>query len=377
MLSLNIFLLLIIFGLGMGRPVMAAEIFEPFQSIRQLGMGGVYVFDENDGSSFLQNPAYTCFVKGLNWSLLNVAVGVGDAKQATFIQSNPITTATDLNKYYGKDFFLGLGGFSSLALPCFGMAGYFTGVASFKVHNPAYPVLKTFYVSEYGVKFGGGFPLGPNLAFGMDVSRVDRKGGPYDFGPGPISGIRSADEITTLVQSIQNQGVGYGLDLGFVGRFSELVLNPTLSISWKDVGSTQFAKTVGNEAPNRQRDNLVIGSTVGSSFLGFGFAMGLEYRHINDNDEQIGKKLHAGAELQLGFVDLRAGFYQGYYGYGAGVDLWLLQVDAALYTVEKGIYAGQTPEQRAQIGLLMELEFDPNFNLVESNGRKRRLKQRR
>lgn len=361
----------------LGLATRAAEIIEPFQSIRQLGMGGVYVFDENDGSSFLQNPAYTCFVKGMNWTLVNVNVGLGDTEQITFIKDNPINSPTDLNNYYGKNFYLGVWGDSSLALPCFGLAGYYTGVASFGMHNPAYPVLKTYYNSEYGVKVGGGIPFGPNLAIGMDITRADRKGGRFDFGPGPLSDVSTSTGLQNLAQSIQNQGVGYGLDLGVVGRFSEMPFNPTVSLSWKDAGSTQFTKTVGNEAPDRQKDNLVFGGTVGSSFLGFGFAMGVEYRHINDNDEQVGKKLHAGAELQLGFIDLRTGFYQGYYGYGAGIDLWLVQLDAALYTVEKGVYAGQTPEQRAQIGLMMELEFDPNFKLVESGGRKRKLKQRR
>ena len=89
------------------------------------------------------------------------------------------------------------------------------------------------------------------------------------------------------------------------------------------------------------------------------------------------KKIHVGAEIQLGFMDVRAGFYQGYFGYRLGIDLWLLQLDAALYTVEKGIYAGQTPEQKLQVGLLFDMEFDPNFKLTETGGKRRKLKQRR
>ena len=143
------------------------------------------------------------------------------------------------------------------------------------------------------------------------------------------------------------------------------------------MGSTAFQQTGGATAPERQKDNLVLGMTVDGSIPFLGMAAGFEYRHISDTGEQIGKKLHLGAEVSLAMFDLRAGFYQGYTSYGLGLDLWLLQLDAAWYQIEKGVYPGQTPDERVQLGLMMNLEFDPNFSLVGAGGKKRRLKQRR
>jgi hypothetical protein len=358
--------------------VQAKEIHEPLQSVRQLGMGGVYVFDENDSTSFNQNPAYTCFTEGLNWNIFDISLGAGDLSLAeTFANGLPdITGINGLNEFYGKRVSAGVDARSTLTLPCFGMSGYYQVLANFRMHNPAYPTLDTFYLQEYAFKIGGGFKIGDVFSFGMDVKRVDRKGGPYSFGVNTLVSL-GADGLTTLLEQIENQGVGFGLDIGMVTRFSKLPLNPTLSLAWKDVGSTAFERTKGATYPERQKDNLVLGATVGGGLPGLGLAAGIEYRHITDNDEQIGKKIHLGGEISLAFLDVRGGLYQGYSTYGVGIDLWLLEMDATLYSVETGAYPGQSEEKRAQVSLLLNLEFDPNFNLVDAGGKRRKLKQRR
>jgi len=345
-------------------------------------MGGVYVFNEHDGGSFMQNPAYTCFVKGLNWSIFDVDVGVGDVNEYDFIKTNLLDTGTsptfsELSQYYGKSVWVGLGGYTSLSMPCFGVAGTYGAIVNFEMYNPAFPSLHTFYQTDYGFSLGGGIPLGPSLAFGMDVKRISRSGGPYEFGPDTVTTLTDSAALTTLTESVKNAGTAYGLDAGLVARFSSAAMNPTVSLSWKDVGSSSFVKTNGTEAPNMQKDNLVLGMTVDGSVPLFGFSAGLEYRHITETGEQIGKKLHLGTELNIAMFDIRAGFYQGYTTYGLGIDLWIFQLDAALYSVEKGIYPGQSPEKRGKVGLLLDLEFDPDFKLVDAGGKRRRLKQRR
>lgn len=361
----------------------AKELFEPYQSIRQLGMGGVYIFNENDAASFRQNPAYSCYTKGLNLTLLDVQLGLGDILAYKELTNNGTESMPDpdgedgLTPYFGKDIWLGAGGYASATLPCFGVSGYYSAVTSFLLHNPAYPQLNAFYQTDYGVNVGGGFQLGPALSIGLAVKRVTRKGGPYVFGPDQLANLSGSNGLTDLVTSIENEGVGYGLDMGVVSRLDAIPFNPTVSLSWRDVGSMAFVKTKGTDAPERQKDNLVLGMTLDGSIPLIGVSAGFEYRHITDASEQIGKKIHMGAEFHLGMFDFRAGFYQGYRTIGLGVNLWLVQLDLATYSVEKGAYPGQTPNERAHIGLMMDLELDPNFNLVDLNGRKRRLKQRR
>ncbi len=362
--------------------VRAVEIYEPFQSVRQLGMGGVYVFHENDAGSFVQNPAYTCVTEGFNWTLFNAGIGVGDIQSFTSLieGSGSLPDANSfsaLSPFYGKYLWFNAGAFSSFTLPCFGFAATYSGLAKFSMHNPAFPQLDTFYMTESGYRIGGGLRISEVLALGMDIKRINRAGSPISFGPDQLANLSASGSISSLAQSAQNEGLGHGLDLGVVSRFSMLPFNPTVSLAWKDVGSTAFAKTKGNDAPDRQKDNLTLGLTFDGAVPLLGIAGGIEYRHITTQGEQIGKKLHLGTELSLAFLDLRAGFHQGYTTYGFGIDLWILQLDAAWYKVERGVYPGQSPDERAQIGLMMELEFDPNFNLTEAGGKKRRLKQRR
>lgn len=358
--------------------IFANEIYEPFQSIRQLGMGGVYVFNEHDANSFLQNPAYTCHLRGLNWTLADVRVGLGDLlNYSTLANASTASGLSSFSSYYGKSIWVHAGGVSTVTLPCFGMSGYYTGVAGFRLHNPAFPSLLSMYQTDYGLSIGGGFPLAEDFSLGLSAKRVIRKGGPYTFGPESISTLTSATGVQDLVTSVNNEGSGYGIDMGFAARLKQLPFNPTLSLAWRDVGSTAFIKTNGLTAPERQKDNLVAGLTFDGSIPLLGIAGGIEYRHIGDSDEPLGKKLHAGAEFTFLFFDFRAGLYQGYPTYGLGMNLWLVQLDASLYSIEAGAYPGQTQNQRAQIGLSMELEFDPNFNLVGSGGQRRRLKQRR
>lgn len=358
----------------------AAEILEPYQTTRQLGMGGVYVFHENDGASFMQNPAYSCYTKGMNWSIFDAQVGIGDVQAyLDLTESNngqlPQPDSFDgLTPFFGKSMSAQAGGFSSFTLPCFGFSGFYSLTTRFELQNPAFPSLDTIYITDYGVKIGGAILLAPSLSLGLDIKRVTRKGGPYTFGAASLTTIT---DVNSLVSTIGNEGVGYGLDVGLVSRFGFLPFNPTMSLSWKDVGSMSFVKTKGDNEPGRQKDNLVLGMTIDGSLPLLGMAAGIEYRHVTDTGEQIGKKIHMGAEVSLAFLDVRAGFGQGYHSYGLGINLFVFQLDAALYKVERGVYPGQTPDQRAQIGLLMDLEFDPNFKLIDAGGRKRRLKQRR
>jgi len=379
MLSLRNFLFLTLFI----STAQAAEIYEPLESVRQLGMGGVYVFNEHDGASFMQNPGYSCFVKGLNWSLVGMEFGAGDLNNYEFLktkyENNETPSMSNISDFMGKDVYAKVGAFSSITTPCFGTSGYYTGVAEFQVQNPAFPRLDTFYMTEYGFTIGGAIPLGQNLSLGLAAKRISRTGGPYSFGPDSLSALNGSDSaLQELVESVQNSGVGYGLDAGLVARADDnMPLHPMASLSWRDVGSTAFVKTKGTDAPERQKDNLILGLTFEQELPLIGIAGGVEYRHITDTDEQISKKIHMGLEASLAMIDWRVGLYQGYYSYGVGVNFWFMQLDAALYQMEKGIYAGQTPERRAQIGLLIDLEFDPNFKLVGSGGKRRSLKQRR
>lgn len=353
----------------------ARELAVMGQSVRQLGMGGVYIFDGEDAGSFLQNPAYTCFTKGLNITLAEFAVGVTGGKVAQDLQSlGSIDDPSDLDPLYGKNVWLGGGGHSTVMLPCFAVSLWTQAYTSFLLQNPAFPNMDMTLISDWGMQLGGGIPITKDIALGLSAKRVTRKGGTKNIGPDVLNN-PSTDAI---LAEFQNTGVGYGLDVGLVGRFEEVALNPTVSLMWRDIGDTAFTKSASSaEAPDHQEDNLTLGMTVDGSGYGFGWSAGLEYRHINTVGEELGKKIHFGTEFMLGPIDLRGGWYQGYPTYGVGMNIWLFTLDAAMYSIEKGAYPGQTRDERMQVSLTFDLSFDANFNLTDTKNKRRSLKQRR
>ncbi|MCB0384048.1 MAG: hypothetical protein KDD43_01545, partial [Bdellovibrionales bacterium] len=149
---------------------------------------------------------------------------------------------------------------------------------------------------------------------------------------------------------------------------------------------TKFTADGDLEAPPGDDDDMAIGAALAIDAGLVSVTPALEVKHLNRNDEQLGKKIHLGVELGLPLVDIRAGFYQGYYTLGAGLSLGLLRVDAATYGVEMGEYPGQLEDRRYVVQLTLELGFDMGFGFLgEGDGGSgrgsvwggKRLKQRR
>ena len=153
--------------------------------------------------------------------------------------------------------------------------------------------------------------------------------------------------------------------------------HPTLAVVWQDMGMTSFTKTDGIDAPPRIHDNVSVGFGTFVDLPGLDWTNSIELQHLTESDEQIGKKVHLGTEISLPLIDLRAGINQGYTTYGAGFDFFLFKVDAAYYKEELGVYPGQTPDTRYEIGISLDLSFDANFSFTDNDGKRRRLKQRR
>lgn len=365
-------------------PTFAQELDVYNQSVRQQGMGGVYVFRDDDASSMLQNPAYTCYTEGMNWTLMGVGLGLNNYENYTQVQEVSKTisdnggtmTLASLTPLYGRRFRTSFGGQTTLTLPCFGFSIWSDNYVSFKLENPVLPNLNIKYQSDYALQFALAFPIGP-VKFGLAPKRVTRTGGAGDFGAANINGLTGE----TIKNSIGLEGAAYAIDIGLAIRRSELPFNPTFSLAWKDVGTTTFLPTSSKSTPERQKDNMTFGLTFDGSIPLFGVSGGIEYRHAGDTGVPFSKKFHTGVEVTLATFDFRAGFYQGYPTYGLGVDLLLATLEASYYQVETGTYAGQAGDPRYNVSLLFNLGFDPDFNLVATgggtNGKRRALKQRR
>jgi hypothetical protein len=352
----------------------SAELRSWGENVRGHGMGGVRVFDGTQASVMMWNPAGLNYMKGFHFDVLDFSAAT-DGKESYEKLKNvgTISTFADLNGLYGipihADNRIGV----NLAIPHFGISAFSDFNGDFSIRNPTLPEIQAAANWDYGVYLGGAFDVGP-IAFGIAGKRVNRRGGDV---------VITADQLigfdTTSIQSLVNDsGVGFGFDLGMMYR-PGTNWNPTLGLTWQDVGTTTYYYTGGTKAPPPTKDNVILsGSFQGEAFL-TGIAGGFEYRHISNSNEQLGKKIHLGIEASLLNFDFRAGLYQGYPTYGVGVDLFLVEVNAAYYKVETGLYPGETIDERIEIGITTGFGFDSSKGGLSSFSKRgrRSLKQRR
>jgi hypothetical protein len=351
------------------------ELFEMYRPARAMGMGGILTIFPRDTDAVILNPAYMRWNEGLSWEIFGIDVG-GDGNSYDIYKytknGGTFTSASDFDQLFGKPIWVNGFGKTSIALPYFGFAIYSGTQINTEFRNPAYPKFNMSYLSDHGTAVGFAVPIGPFSSLGLSVKRIARWGTSKNLSLGTIA----SGNTSTILDEFQNKGTGYGIDGAWMSKLDG-PFQPTFTAVWQDIGSTAFTKTAGATAPPQIKDNLTFGIGSKLDLPGLDIITGFEYRHVTLQGEQLGKKLHFGTEISLPMIDLRAGVNQGYGSYGAAVDLWFLNLDAAMWTEELGVYPGQTPQKRYLVTLSMQLSFDPNFNLNDTSGRRRKLKQRR
>lgn len=362
----------------------AAELVEVNLSPRALGMGNAFTSVVADKDALFYNPARLANVEGINLTLADPYVGAnGQDVYDTYQEFNDSTSttsgfATQLRRMYGKKIWLGGGGKLAFAVPYFAVAGYDALSASAYVSNPAFPNVNVNFANDYGFAAGMAFNIVPGVSFGLVGKRITRIGASFPIGVSSLSLLSS----TELQNRLNNRGTGYGVDLGTSVTIPAPV-KPTFSYVWKNVGYTTFTQDYGSTAPPMIKDEQIFGFSFTVDLPGLDIRPAFDMKYLNRTDEQLGKKLHFGVEFDFPFVDLRGGFYQGYYTAGVGVDLGLIKVDAATYGVELGEYPGQHEDRRYVAQLTLELGFDPSFGFLGGGsgsgkgGGGGRLKQRR
>lgn len=357
---------------ALGGHAEAAELRAFGQNIRALGMGGVRIASGEEASVLLWNPAGLHYSEGMRLDLFGVGLGTnGYQNYQTFTQLGTIDGLDSLGPLYGKPFNLNANAYAAMSLPNIGFAVFDEGWTDLVFNNPAFPELNVKYYNDYGYALGAAYGFG-GASVGLSVRRITRAGGTQTIGAELLNGF----DTSTVASMFTDEGVGYGVDLGLMYK-APVIFSPTVWATWQNVGQTEFQLSKGTVTPPGIRDSVTLGASIDGSVGLAGMALGAEYRHVGLAGEQLGKKIHLGAEVSLLNMDFRAGFYQGYTTYGFGLDLFLFQLDAAYYSAERGAYPGQTPDERLNIGISATFGFDPNFNLINMSGKGRKLKQRR
>jgi len=297
----------IIYFLLMCKMAFAYELYEYNRPLRALGMGNVYLNFVRDYDAPTVNPAALGYISGISVEMLNLGVGLnGLDTYNNFKDSSSVSSTSDYDKFFGKKIWLGANARLSIVMPYFGISAYDDAKISMILRNTAFPNIDMNFINDYGLVVAGAIPVAPLTSMGIAIKRINRWGGDQTIGLSTIA----SGSTTTLKDQFEQKGVGVGADLALMTKFPG-PLSPSFSVVWQDVGSTAFTKTAGTAAPPRIKDNLQAGVGAVLDLPGLDISAGMEYRHINDNGIQIGKKLHTGLELGLPFIDLRMGTNQG------------------------------------------------------------------
>lgn len=354
-------------------PSLAIELFQTGQSTRSIGMGGTAIAFARGTDALFYNPAALARVNGFTLKIIEFGPGLSTNVEdfADQFSGDSDFQASDINGLYGKQFFTDVTGSTGLVIPYLGVGGYSNNTMLMSFNNPSFPTFNVDFVSDYAYIVGAAVPITDNFSLGIAGRHVKRWQGNADI---LVSSLIGNDAGEIIEANLLNKGKGNALDLSALytvkGNW-----NIDVAAVWKDVGDTKFKATQG-VGPDRQENNLIFGLAASKEIGFMNWTNALEYKFIR-NTGDITKKVHLGTELSLALIDLRAGYSQGYLSYGLGLDLWFLQIDVAKYTAELGASAGQTRNDRYQASVSLVLDFDSSFKLTNTDGKKRRLQQRR
>lgn len=353
------------------------ELGERNPSVRALGMGNAYISVVGDSDALFYNPAGLSRVSGLNWLVLDPRVGLSGLEAFEEFQelSEDESLEDSIRRIYGENIWVGAGAKSAVTLPYLGFSVYNNLSAAIDVNNPVYPNLDVGVINDFGYVVGGAIPVLPVWTLGIAMRRVKRTGARVPLGPSFISNI----DTDNLRSQVEDQGIGYGLDLGSNFTIPLPFLELVVSGVWRDVGDTHYRSGPGIGRPPRDEQEMALGLGAILDLPLLSIRPAMDFRYLNREDIQFLQKINLGVEVALPVFEFRAGFNQGYYSLGVGTNLGIIRLDLATYGVELGAYPGQKEDRRYLLQASFELGFDPQLRFLGGGNQssQRRLKQRR
>lgn len=349
-------------------------LYQPFQATRALGMGGTSIAYVRGVDSLFLNSAALARVEGYSFTIGEATAAYGTNSKRIIDQYNAASAnfaAADLAPLYNNTFFADASAKTGMVFPYFGMGAYSSNFLYETFLDASIPTFSTDFVSDYGYVIAAAIPLGTNVSFGFSARYLKRWAGEKDI---LVTDLIGSNDLDVIQSQIPDKGGAVAMDISFLATFPG-ALSPSIAFVWKDLGGTKFQPYAGI-GPNSQDDNLIFGASIQHPFAFGSWTHAFEYNYIRTNGEDFSKKYHIGTEASFGLIDLRAGISQGYFSYGAGLDFSFIRAEVAAYTLELGSKAGQSPSDRYQASLSINLDFDQAFKITK-DGKKRRLMQRR
>ena len=347
--------------IGVASQAHAHDYYNMLINPREMGLGGSFISVVNDENSLWFNPAGIARDNGIHWTIANPYAGASNPTVIQNLQNlqNASKFQSTLNSLYDQPMWAGGGADTAIIMPHFAFGYYYATDASLLIDNPVDPTMNLNYLTDQGLAMGTGWSFGGILDMGLVAKYITRTGVAQSYGADTIANIiNGSSQPSAIFNNLTNKGSGISLDWG-----TNINLpgpgSPTLSFVWNDIGNTSFKPaSAGGIAPPTDYSDMEAGGSFHFDLPMVNIMPVFQVDEINDSTVQLTNKIHAGVELGLPFIDLQTGLYQGYFCYGAGFDLGLINIEAASWGEEMGGQPGQMESRRYLVQVTLRLGFD-------------------
>jgi len=334
-----------------------------FRDIRWLGRGNTGVATITDATAVFYNPGGIPLSNSYRLSFLNPYLAgnqnfYSSIKEVADLNSdsNNSTIGSKFSPFLGKP--LGVQGavFPSVAIPGFVIGAWDYLDTGMQYRNPVNPEFNLNFRNDYGVVIGSGIQVAKGLGVGASLRFQKRR-----FIDTTLTGGTVLAGNTSMFKDLFKSGEGWGVNLG--SQYRQAINKNSwcaFGLAIEDLGYTSFRnQKLGKHSPLPQRMQINAGSAYGLQAGPTELSLRFDMRQLSNSDLSHSKKLFMGAELNLPFlVDLRAGFFQGYWTAGVSVKLIpFFDIDFTTYGEELDSAAGIRQSRMWMLGISAGLEL--------------------
>ncbi len=350
-----------------GATVARAELKEYYRGTRAMGLGGAYTALADDADSLFYNPAGLSLNPAYEFRLLNPKIDISTDDIAVLSDIRAAASKIDgptLSKLFGQHIYADASVMPTLFFPGFAVAYYYDVQTRVVSRNLALPAISASYIRDNGMVAGfghefGGFAKHHFFRFGLGVKWLTREGFEQTI---PITSLVTADK-TYLSKLNSAKASGWGATVGFqyelpVNRSNDLILGG----AWQDIGDTSFGSDSLAQRPPPIRNNLAMGLAVVHRFSPGvrshnNVKLTAELRHLAESDVDPRLRVHAGAELQIGYVSIQGGLNQDSLTFGAKLSFLFFDLSAVTYGVEDQSLAFMDRERRYMVQATLRFDI--------------------
>lgn len=332
-------------------PVRAAERFEFYNGIRQMGMGGAGIATVNDETALLLNPAALGKLRGPIFTIFDPEGHANSTPAQTYKDASGKDLA-DLQQLMdwaktapGKHYHARAQMFPSFVTTNFGMGvlGKFGYDGRVNADGTSY---RLDYVTDVALV------LGYNVRLFDGIIKIGTSGR-------IVNRIEAREDIPTTRTDLtwsefQKEGLGVAADGGMLITIPWKFL-PTLAAVWRDMGQTTFSSRQGlfkntTRRPDDVKQTVDVGFSV-TPLLGNKTRLQIsgEFRDVNNTADETDamRRVHAGMEFN--FSDtffLRGGMNQRFWTAGMELAIMQFQMQLGSYGEDIGTAAQPIEDRR-------------------------------